>query len=59
MTVITKGLTIGHHCLIGANSLVNMSIPEYSIAFGSPCQIIGSVNVKDDKKIDLVHSSKD
>ena len=58
MTVITKGLRIGHHCLIGANSLVNSDIPEYSIAFGSPCRIIGKVNVKDDETIDLVYYSE-
>ena len=58
LTVITKGLTIGHHCLIGANSLVNADIPEYSIAFGSPCRIIGTVKVKDDDTIELVYYSE-
>jgi len=59
LTVITRGLTIGHHCLIGANSLVNADIPEYSIAFGSPCRIIGEVEVKNDDTIELIYYSED
>ncbi len=59
LTVINKGSRIGHHCLIGANSLVNKPIPDYSIAFGSPCRIIGRVEVKDNKKINLVYYSED
>ena len=59
LTIITKGLTIGHHCLIGANSFVNSDIPEYSIAFGSPCRIMGKVKVKDDETIDLVYYPED
>ncbi len=59
LTVITKGSTIGHHCLIGANSLVNTNIPENSIAIGSPCRIIGKVKVKEDETIDFMYDSRD
>ena len=41
--IISKGVTIGRHCVIGANSFVNKSIPNYSIVFGSPCKIVGKV----------------
>ena len=48
MSVITCGVTIGTHCVIGANSLVNKDIPDYSIAAGTPAKIIGKV-IENDK----------
>lgn len=47
-TIIIKGVTIGDHTVIGANSFVNSDIPSYSIAFGSPCRKKGDVVI--DKK---------
>jgi acetyltransferase-like isoleucine patch superfamily enzyme len=37
------GVTIGKGSIIGANSLVTKSIPEYSIAVGSPAKVIKKV----------------
>lgn len=37
---ILSGVTIGRGSIIGACSLVNKSIPPYSIAVGNPCKII-------------------
>lgn len=42
-TVIAKGVTIGDHCVIGACSFVNRSVPAYTIAFGVPCRPAGRV----------------
>lgn len=42
-TLIQQGVKIGDHCVIGANSVVNRSIPPYSFAVGSPCKVIGKV----------------
>lgn len=42
-TIIAKGVTIGDHVVIGANSLVLDDIPAMSKAFGTPCRIIASV----------------
>lgn len=39
-TVILSGTTIGKHCFIGAGSLVNKDIPDYSVAVGNPVRII-------------------
>lgn len=39
-TVILPGVTIGDHSIIGANSVVTHSIPENSIAVGSPARVI-------------------
>lgn len=44
-TIVTMGVTIGRHCLVGAHSLVNRDLPDYSIAFGVPCRIVGRVEV--------------
>lgn len=38
--VIADGVKIGKGSIIGACSLVNKDIPEYSIAFGSPSKVV-------------------
>lgn len=38
--VILQGVNIGKQCIIGANSIVKDSIPDYSIAFGNPAKVI-------------------
>lgn len=38
--VVLPGVHIGRHCVIGANSVVNMDIPDYSVAVGMPARII-------------------
>lgn len=47
--VVSKGTKIGKCSLIGANSLVNSDIPPYSIAFGSPCRVVGKLKIKGSK----------
>jgi lipopolysaccharide O-acetyltransferase len=42
--VVLPGVTIGKHCVIGANSVVNRSIPEFSVAVGSPARVIKQYN---------------
>lgn len=41
--IVTKGLSIGSHCIIGANSLLTSSIPDFSVAVGTPAKITGKV----------------
>ena len=41
---ILPGVTIGKHSIIGANSVVTKSIPEYSIAVGNPAKVIKKYN---------------
>jgi len=53
-TVVNKGVKIGHHCLVGANSLVNINLKAYTIAAGSPCNIIGRVQVSSKGTIRLM-----
>lgn len=39
--VILDGTHIGTGCVIGANTLVNKDIPDYSIVVGNPARIVG------------------
>lgn len=38
--VVLPGVTIGEHCVIGANSIVNSSIPDYCVAAGAPARVV-------------------
>lgn len=39
--VVLPGITIGEGAVVGANSLVTKSIPDYAIAVGVPAKVIG------------------
>lgn len=38
--VCVCGHSIGKHCVIGANSVVNKDIPDFSVAVGNPIKVI-------------------
>lgn len=38
--VIVGNVHIGNHCVVGANSVVTNSIPDYCVAVGSPAKVI-------------------
>jgi len=57
--VILAGVTIGHHSVIGSGSFVNRDIPPYSIAVGSPCRVIGRVEVLEDRSVRLVYDPEE
>ena len=38
--VILPGVRVGENCLIGANSVVNKKVPDFSLAMGDPARII-------------------
>jgi acetyltransferase-like isoleucine patch superfamily enzyme len=40
---IVGNVHIGKHCVVGANSFVNKDIPDYSVAVGSPCEVIKKI----------------
>ena len=41
--IVLKGVTIGRGSVIGAGAVVTKSIPEWSIAVGSPARVIRQV----------------
>jgi acetyltransferase-like isoleucine patch superfamily enzyme len=43
-SAILPGASIGKHCVIGANSVVNSNIPDYSVAVGAPAKVIKTFN---------------
>jgi len=43
---ILGNVSIGKHCVIGANCVVTKSIPDYSIVVGNPMRIIKFYNFK-------------
>jgi acetyltransferase-like isoleucine patch superfamily enzyme len=42
--VVLPGVAIGEHCVIGANSVVNRSVPDFSVAVGSPARVVKRFN---------------
>jgi acetyltransferase-like isoleucine patch superfamily enzyme len=54
-TVVARGVTIGHHSVIGTNSFVRRDIPPYSFAVGSPARITGRVTIVGEADVSIVH----
>lgn len=52
-SVIVAGVTIGSHCVIGANSFVNKDVEPRTVVAGSPSRRIGRV-VGDGKDVRIV-----
>ena len=50
---ILSGVTIGKHCVIGANSVVTKSIPPYSVAVGSPAKVVKQYDFESEKWINF------
>jgi lipopolysaccharide O-acetyltransferase len=44
---VLRGSDIGRGCVIGANSVVRGSIPDYSVAVGAPARVVGSTREAD------------
>ncbi|KAG8414487.1 hypothetical protein J3459_014680 [Metarhizium acridum] len=43
-TTIMPGVTIGKGCTIGAGSVVTKSIPDFSVAIGTPARVVKTVD---------------
>ncbi len=44
--VVTSGVTIGDHCVVGANSVVTSDLPDRTIAAGAPAKVIREVEFR-------------
>jgi acetyltransferase-like isoleucine patch superfamily enzyme len=51
--VITKGVTIGAHSVIGSCAFVNRDVPPFTVAFGVPCRQRGRVIIEPDGNVRL------
>ncbi len=51
LSMISCGVSIGDHCVIGAYSFVKDNVPDYSIAAGIPAKVIGRVRIQDDGSV--------
>ncbi len=52
-SVISKGITIGAHSVIGACSFVNRDIPPNTVAFGVPCRPFGRVEIDSEGNVSI------
>jgi acetyltransferase-like isoleucine patch superfamily enzyme len=52
-SVVSKGVSIGPHSVLGACSFVNRDLPPNAIAVGIPCRLIGRVEIADDGSVEL------
>ncbi len=48
------GASVGKNCVIGANAVVTKSIPDYSVAVGSPAKVIKKYNLEQKKWIKVI-----
>lgn len=53
LTVVEKGVTIGHHCVIGAHSFINKDVPAFSIVWGTPGRVVGQVHISETDEIEF------
>ncbi len=56
--VITSGVRIGAHSIIGAGAVVTKDVSPYSIAVGVPARVVGKV-VVDGDQVELIFDDKE
>lgn len=49
--IILGGVTIGEGAIIGAGSLVFKDIPDFAVAMGNPCRIVGHRDIEHFKRL--------
>jgi acetyltransferase-like isoleucine patch superfamily enzyme len=52
LSIISKGVKIGNHCIIGAFSYVDKDIPDFSIVRGQPAKNVGKVVLKENGEVE-------
>ncbi|MGD8290983.1 MAG: acyltransferase [Desulfobacterales bacterium] len=55
--IVTKGVTIGNHCLIAAGAVVTRDIDDFTIAGGVPSSLIGRVEIDSSGNVELVYNN--
>ena len=59
LSIVTKGVKVGNHSLVGAHSFVNKDIPSNSIVFGIPAKVVGKVEIDEDENSNLIYFEKE
>jgi len=54
--VITKGVTVGHHCLIAAGAVVTGDVADFTIAAGVPARAVGRVELDSKGQVNLIYN---
>jgi acetyltransferase-like isoleucine patch superfamily enzyme len=57
--VILPGVRIGEGCTIGAGSVVTKDIPPFSVAVGSPCKVIKTIQSAEEEMNDPKNPYRD
>lgn len=58
-SVITAGVTLGKHAIIGAGSVVTKDVPPFSVAVGNPAKVIKQYNPESGNWERLHHRSSE
>ncbi len=56
---IMPGVTLGNHCVVGVNSVVTHSFPDYSMVAGSPARLIKTYSPTEKKWLDIKSTRND
>src|SRR2546422_985883 len=56
-SIINRGVTVGDHCVIGANSFVKYDVPPFTVVGGSPAKKIGRVALMSGEQVELIYDS--
>lgn len=57
MSVVGRGITIGDHSVVGANSFVKDNVPPSSIVGGSPARLLGRVELVGEKEVRFIYDN--
>jgi acetyltransferase-like isoleucine patch superfamily enzyme len=57
LAIVSRGVSIGDHCVIGANSFVRSDVPAFSIAVGTPARVIGRVERVSERAVRFVYDN--
>lgn len=57
--IVAKGVTIGHHSVVGACAFVNRDVAPLSVVAGVPSRRIGRVHISDDGTVTLAYDDRE
>jgi len=56
-SIVLKGLSIGHHSVVGAGCVVTKSFPAYSVIMGVPGKRVGRIELSEDG-VEFIYDQK-